>query len=298
MLREISIQYIELPNGETMAYRKVGHGGQSLVLIHGNIHSSINYDTMMESLEEQYTIYAVDLRGFGESTYNQPIDNLYDYAVDVKYFVEGLNIKNFVVAGWSTGGGVALELAAMMPNDVKKVILIGSVGLKGYPMFRKDANGQPILTELLSTKEDIANDPVQVKPTLLAFETKNKDFFKLVMNMSLYNLKPIEEARLNRYIDSTLKQRNLVDINYALVHFNITNEHNGVCPGNNRIELIKAPILIIHGRKDLAVPVAFAAAMKEAFGEQATLRIFEDSGHSPVTDQFDEFIECIREFID
>jgi pimeloyl-ACP methyl ester carboxylesterase len=297
MLREIPISYLPLSSGETIAYRKVGEKGKTLLLIHGNMSSSVFYDTVMEKLEDEYIIYAVDMRGFGDSTYNKPIRSLKDFATDIEGFVEKMNLEEFVVAGWSTGGGVALELAAALPNRVKKVILIESVGIKGYPIFRKDAEGKPIMTELLSSYEDIANDPVQVKPAVMAFESENREFFRTIYNLTIYNKNQPEEERYERYLDAILKQRNLVDVDYALAHFNMTNEHNGICEGSNRVTSIKSPVLIIQGEDDLVVPVVFAEETKKQLGDLATWRLLKNSGHSPLTDQFDQLIKEMRDFI-
>jgi len=89
----------------------------------------------------------------------------------------------------------------------------------------------------------------------------------------------------------------LVDVDYALAHFNMTDEHNGVCMGNNSKADIKNPVLIIQGKDDLVVPVVFAEEMKKQLGDIADLVLLEDSGHSPLTDQFEKFIEVIKEFI-
>lgn len=297
MLREIPVSYVSLSNGEKLAYRKVGQKGETLLLIHGNMSSSVFYDTVMESLEDEYIIYAVDLRGFGDSSYHKSIESLADFAYDIKLFIEELALNDFIVAGWSTGGGVALELAADIPERIKKVILIESVGIKGYPIFRKDAQGKPIMTELLSSYEDIGNDPIQVKPAVTALATKNKEFFRNIYNFLIYNKRQPEPIRYERYLEAIVKQRNLVDVDYALVHFNLTNEHNGVCEGNNRKTLINAPILIIQGEDDLVIPVAFSEETKKQLGSNAEMILLKDSGHSPLTDQFEKFIEVIRNFI-
>ncbi len=297
MLKEFPVSYISLTNGEKIAYRKAGHQGQTLLLIHGNMSSSVFYDTVMETLENEYTIYAVDMRGFGDSSYNKPIRSLRDFAEDIELLIKELNLQDIIVAGWSTGGGVALELACDMPNCIKKVVLIESVGIKGYPIFKKDDNGQPIMTKLLSSYEDIANDPVQVKPAVHALETQNKEFFRNTYNLLIYNKKQPEPSRYDRYLNAIVKQRNLVDVDYALAHFNMTDEYNGVCQGSNRKEGIKAPVLIIQGEDDLVVPVIFAQETKRQLGDIAEMVLLKDSGHSPLTDQFDKFIEVMRNFI-
>jgi 2-hydroxy-6-oxonona-2,4-dienedioate hydrolase len=298
MLREYPVKYLELENGETLAYRQAGNQGKTLLLIHGNMSSSVHFDTVMEELENDYIIYAVDLRGFGDTTYHQPINSLHDFAKDIKEFVEKLELKDVTALGWSTGGGIALELAADLPDLIKKVMLVESVGVKGYPMFKKDDKGQPILTERISTREEIASDPVQVVPAVQAFESQNKDFFRMIWNLTIYNLNQPEPERYERYLDAILKERNLVDVDYALVHFNMTNESNGVAEGSNRLRLVEADVLVIQGEKDLVVPKMFGLETKQYLGERAELVVLEDSGHSPITDNFSQFINILTNFVE
>ena len=46
-------------------------GGEKIViLVHGNMTSSKHWDVLIESLDPKYKVYALDLRGFGESSYH------------------------------------------------------------------------------------------------------------------------------------------------------------------------------------------------------------------------------------
>ncbi len=298
MIRDYPLKTIALPGGETLAYREAGAGEKTLLLIHGNMSSSLHYDLLIEQLERQYKLYAVDLRGFGSSTYNQGVESLRDFARDVAEFVQAKGIGKFYVAGWSTGGGVALELAADLPDQVEGVILIESVGVMGYPMFKKDAAGQLILDQRLRTREEIAADPVQVLPILRAYATGNREMLRAIWNAAIYTQKQPEAERYERYLDVIMQQRNLVDVDYALVTFNMTDEHNGVVSGSQRLDLVKGPVLVIHGDKDMVVPLAFSQQTAQKLGDRATLAIIPGVGHSPLTDNLPELVRLITEFID
>lgn len=49
MLADISLHYVELGNGETMAYREREGGTRPLVLVHGNMTSSVHWDVFYGS---------------------------------------------------------------------------------------------------------------------------------------------------------------------------------------------------------------------------------------------------------
>lgn len=241
MIKPATMEFVSLSNGETIAYQEVGRQNEEmLVLIHGNMTSSQHFDLVIEKLQKQYHIYAIDLRGFGQSTYNKAIDSLQDFAEDVKLFIDKFNLKKFSLMGWSMGGGVAMEFTASHPTFVEKLILVESVGMKGYPIFKKDINGQPIGSSLLKTKEEIALDPVQIAPVLDAIKNMNKAYYRTVWNLLIYTHNQPEPDRYEKYLDDMLTQRNFVDVNYSLVTFNISDEHNGVVRGNGHIHRIQA----------------------------------------------------------
>ncbi|MHC1735450.1 MAG: alpha/beta fold hydrolase [Erysipelotrichaceae bacterium] len=294
-MKHYPVQTLQLKNGETVAYRQAGTQGDLVVLVHGNMSSSVHFQTTMERLENDHRVYAVDLRGFGDSSYKNELNSLRDFAVDVELWIEALDLKDFNLLGWSTGGGIVLEIAADMPERVKKLFLLDSVGLKGYPMFRKDEKYQPVLTDLLKTKEDIAKDPVQVLPILAAYANKDKGLLKAIWNAVIYNLNQPNEEDYDHYLDAMLKQRNLVDVDYSLVMFNFTHEASAVTEGSGRIDLIKCPLIIMHGVKDYVVPYAMSVEMKQFFGDRAKLVTFENAGHSVITDDLDLFIQTLKE---
>lgn len=293
-MKEYFVHYINLDNGEKIAYRKSGKGIHNMVLVHGNMSSSVHFQVLMEKFEDRFTVYALDLPGFGDSTYNKELNSLQEMSKYLVEFIEKLNIDKTYLLGWSTGGGVVMEAAADIPEKVQKIFLLSSVGVQGYPMFRKDENFQPILTERIFRREDIAIDPVQVLPVLQAYETKNKDFFKHLWESLIYTDKVPEEDEYDKYLDAILKQRNLVDIDVSLTNFNITHVNNGVVDGSGRIDLIKAPVVIIHGDNDLVVPVDFARLSKQFFGDRAELVVIENAGHSILTDNLSKLAELIK----
>ncbi len=292
------LKTVSLSNGESLAYRESGKDHKSVVLlIHGNMTSSFHYNTLFKALEKDYHVIAPDMRGFGGSTYKKPINALRDFAEDISEFMDIIKEKNAVVLGWSTGGGVAMEMAIHRPELVKKLILVESVGIMGYPMFRKDEQGQPILGDYISSREEIATDPIQVLPVLEALRTKNKETYRAIWNAAIYTHKQPELDMYEAYLDDMLTQRNLVDVDYALVHFNLTSDHNGVVLGSKEITKIKCPTLIFQGERDMVVPKNFGEGIYEALKEVATY-LTGDWGHSPFVDCLDFMVEEIKNFIE
>ena len=79
---------------EELAYVEHGEGSKVLLLIHGNLSSSLHYEPLIKELEKDYKVYAPDLRGFGDSSYNNRFDSIEEIAADIILFIEKLNLKD------------------------------------------------------------------------------------------------------------------------------------------------------------------------------------------------------------
>lgn len=288
-------KYIHLKNGETYAYLEKG-SGKPLILIHGNLSSSLYYLPLIERLPENIRVIALDLRGFGDSSYLSKFDSLANLSTDIQLFMSELKIEKASIAGWSLGGGVAMEFASRYPRSVDKLILINSTTHKGYPIFKKDKNNAPILTEGYKSKDELATDPLQVKPILEAIATENAFFMSYIYDLTIYtHNKPTPEAN-QLYIKETLKQRCLVDADYALACLNMSDVPNLYTKGDGSIKNIKADTLMFWGTLDKTVPEYMVLDNLDAL-PQAKYVKFEQCGHSPLVDKPDELAKEILKFI-
>lgn len=293
----VTLNRVKLLNGETLGYRERAGGEDVILLVHGNMTSSKHWDLMFENISSRYKVYAVDLRGFGISTYNQPIDSIKDFAIDLKLFVDALKLRSFNLMGWSTGGAVAMQFTADHPLHIKKLILLASASTRGYPFLRKVETGASKYSERLKTKEEIAQDKAKAIPVQTAYETRNKEFLRTLWNTLIYIQNQPGEERYEEYLEDMLTQRNLVDVYHALNTFNISKLHNGLIQGTGEAEKIQAPTLVLQGKKDRVVLPSMAGEIMEDLGEQAELFYFENCGHSPLVDDINQLCESVTAFL-
>ncbi|MGE7983224.1 alpha/beta fold hydrolase [Solibacillus sp. NPDC093137] len=288
---------VELLNGETLSYRKREGGDELVLLVHGNMTSSKHWDLLMESMDERFTIYAVDMRGFGKSTYNKRITSIKDFSGDIKLFVDALELKDFTIIGWSTGGNVAMQFCADYPGYSKKLVLFASGSTRGYPFYSSNAEGTPDLTKRLATIEQIEQDPVKTIPMQQMYDTKNREGLKFVWNSAIYTQKQPDEARYEQYVDDMLTQQNLADVYHALNTFNISAVDNEVAKGTNQVKDIHIPTFVLYGDRDFVVNGAMTTEIIEDFEGRAQIMKLANCGHSPLVDCLDETKEAIEEFI-
>ena len=291
---DLPIESVDLPTGETVAYRH-REGEIPLVLLHGNMTSSKHWDLVLDAVDERFDCYAMDMRGFGGSTYETPVDSLADFAEDVGPFADSVGLDAFHLWGWSTGGGVAMEFAARHPERVDRLVLMAPVGTRGYPVYRKDETGRPT-DEPLTTREEIAADPVQVRPMVHAHETEDRETFKAIWNQLIYTDERPEDDLYEAYVDDMLTQRNLVDVYRALAQFNVSDEANDYGEGSGLAGDVTHPTLLVHGDRDHVIPREMVEQTLADLPNAEFVEL-EDCGHSPPVDALDRLLDAVEPFL-
>ncbi len=285
-------KFISIGN-ETLAYLDEGQG-DVVLMVHGNMSSSIHYEPLIERLVDTYRCIAVDLRGFGDSTYNNRFDSIEDLADDVNAFVEALGIDSFYLVGWSNGGGVGLKLCAKYPDKVKKFFDIEGAGLKGYPIYKKinfKSTGEPY-----ENKDQLATDPLLVAPVIEIFEKGDTPKMTALWDMTIYNVKKPEPEQAERWMAETMKERCIVDLDWALATLNMSDEYTPYGKGDGTIKDIVCPVALTMGQKDNTVPCYMVMDNFNALGDKAILLPYDNCGHSPMVDCPDELASDVRAF--
>lgn len=289
------IERVALPNGEEIAYRQRAGGEIPLVLLHGNMSSSVHWDVVFEKMDDRFALYAMDLRGFGDSSYENGADSLRDFAEDVPLFADAVGLDDFHLWGWSAGAGVAMQVAADVPDRVRKLVLMSPPSTQGLPVYEKDENLQPT-ENVLTTREELAQDPVSVAPVLAALEDGDDATMKEIWTQAIFVNGTPDEERFDRYIEETLKQRCLLDIDYALVHFNISGEDNGIEHGTGEVEDIDAPTLILRGEDDLVVTREMSERVAADIADARYVEL-AGCGHAPTVDDPERLLAEVESFL-
>lgn len=278
---------------ETLAYLDEGQG-EVVVMIHGNMSSSVHYYPLISRIKDKFRCIAIDLRGFGDSTYNERFDTLQELADDVNEFLDKLGITSYYLVGWSNGGGVALRLCASQPQKVKKFFDIEGAGLKGYPLYKKEnlkSTGKPY-----ENKEEMATDPLQVAPMLTVFNKKDGAMMASIWDATIYTVAKPSKEDSDLWIEETLKQRNLVDLDWALATLNMSDEYTPYGKGDGSIKNITCPCAFTMGEKDFVVPTYMVMDNYNALKAQSILLPYANCGHSPMVDCPDTLAKDVVEF--
>lgn len=114
--------------------RHDGRGGEPVLLLHGNVSSSVFWEDTMLALPDGFRGLAPDLRGFGGSE-ALPVDatrGLRDFADDVQALLDVLELDRVHLVGWSMGGGVAMQYLIDHTDRVAGLTLVNPVSPYGF----------------------------------------------------------------------------------------------------------------------------------------------------------------------
>ncbi|WP_164670160.1 intracellular short-chain-length polyhydroxyalkanoate depolymerase [Virgibacillus doumboii] len=294
-MSEVFLKKVQLSNGEELAYREREGGKENVLLVHGNMTSSVHWDLVIESLSADYKVFAVDLRGFGESSYNQPIETIKDFSDDLKLLCDEIGVRDFAIVGWSLGGAVAQQFCADYQGYANRLFLLASGSSRGYAYYATGADGMPDPANRLETFEAVKQDG---KTQLVqgAYDAKNYDLLRQTWDMLIYRKDKPDSNRYEKYLEDMTTQRNLAETYHVLNIFNISHVHNGLTEGNGKIGKIEIPIMITRGDEDLVVTKEMTDELIEDYGDKAVYKELTGCGHSPLVDDLEGLLETMESF--
>jgi pimeloyl-ACP methyl ester carboxylesterase len=105
-----------------------GGAGQPLVFLHGA--GGLNMDmAFLDILAGRFHVHAPLVPGYGDSEECAELREMLDFTLHTWDVVSALGLEDPILVGFSMGGMIASEMAAVAPNDVSRLALIAPAGL-------------------------------------------------------------------------------------------------------------------------------------------------------------------------
>jgi pimeloyl-ACP methyl ester carboxylesterase len=258
-------------NGIKTNYLEAGEG-EPVVLVHGSgpgVTAYANWRLVIPALAEEFHVIAPDMVGFGFS--ERPGDVEYGvqtWADQVVGLMDSLGIQQASMVGNSFGGAIALRIAAQHPERVKRMVLMGSMGVD-FP-----------ITEGLE----------RVWGYEPSFENMRK-----VLDVFAYNreLVPDELAEV-RYRASM--QPGFQESFSAMFPAPRQRWVDAMRTPDEDIRQLPHQTLIIHGREDKVIPVETSLHLMQLL-ENGDLHVFSHCGHWVQIERSADFNRLVRDFI-
>lgn len=247
-----------------------GAGKPPLVVLHGLLGSSRNWQTVGAELGAQRHVLALDLRNHGLSPH---ADN-HDFATmeaDVLRWLDAQKIERAALMGHSMGGKVAMALACHHPERVERLVSV-DIAPRDY-----DASKFKAILEAM-----LAIDPAKLSSRAEAEE-------QLAVTVKDWGMIKFLATNLERGDDGRFRWR----VNVAAAHAELDEiAANSLRPGDR----YEGPTLFVLGGFSKHVREEDRPEIVARF-PRAQLVTIPKSGHNPHIEQREAFVAAVREFL-
>lgn len=269
-------------NGNTLDVELLGDDRDTPLLIahHGapGLGSKNEPRMAFGPLSDLFRVLVFDARGSGKSGDVPPFTHE-QWVADVDALREWAGAETFVMAGGSYGGFVSMEYAIRHPERLRALVLRDTSADHAH-------NDLAIANARASDRVDVDEDKLM---RIMEGRIRDNDDFSDCWRelLPLYDF-DFDPATLDARVNS-------VDYHYAthnaafsenLVHYDL----------KPQLSDVTCPTLVTVGRTDWITPVACSERIAELIPD-AQLAVFEESGHSPPSDEPELFQQTVRDFL-
>lgn len=240
-------------------YKVIGCG-DPVLLLHGWGGNLEHFSWLQKLLKNQFTIYTVDLPGFGLSSPPKKIWGSTEYANLIATFINSTKIVSPILIGHSFGGKIIIKLVTSNLIKAKKIVLISSAGVRLKKSFK---------INLMIYSFKFLKNLVQLPIIKNIFGSKFELYRKKFGSNDYRNANGIMRAILVNSINE--------DLTALLPH-------------------IEAPTLLLWGDMDPSTPIRAGHIMKQLI-PRSELKIFPGSGHFPFLDNYEKVIIELKKFL-
>jgi pimeloyl-ACP methyl ester carboxylesterase len=248
--------------------------GAPLLYLHGfaDVHSvKEGWMPFHERLAKQARLIAPAHPGCAQSDENKDIDAIEDVVFHYLEVLDTLKLGQFDLAGSCVGGWIAAELAVRHPEKIRKLALIGAMGLR--------VEGALIGDVFMMAQPERGSSYAGLRELLFASADAPKGLELFPDGMG--NL----DDELRRYqmlrLGSRIGFKPPYFYNYSL---------------RNRLHRITSPALVIWGEKDHMVPRSHGETYAKLI-PNAKLEVIPGAGHSVHVEKPEETAKLVLDFL-
>jgi 2-hydroxymuconate-semialdehyde hydrolase len=265
------IAHSVVANGIRTNYHDVGTG-DPVLMIHGSgpgVSAWANWRLTMPELAKGFRVIAPDMVGFGYSQRPEGIHYNLDTWVDQAIgLLDALDIKKASVVGNSFGGAIALALAIRHPERVKRLVLMGSVGIP-FPITQGLDNVwgyQPSVENMRALLDIFAYDRKLVNDELA--QLRYKASIQPGFQESFSSMFPAPRQNGVDMLASTMDD----------------------------VRKLEHQTLVVHGREDKVIPLQNSYDLLQAI-PNAQLHVFGKCGHWTQIEHAARFSRLVGDFL-
>ncbi len=256
---------VTLKTGVRLNYAEQGDSsGPVVIMLHGYTDSWFSFSRVLSRLDQRFHIYVLDQRGHGDSDRPTGSYDIPTFAADVLAFMDQKQIEKATIVGHSMGSFVAQHVAARAPERVTKLVLVASATTMDNEVVRE------VRKEVMALRNPV--------PLSVVREFQLSTMFRAV-----------PEEFLDRVIEESRKLP--AQIWQAIMEGMLAHSAEA------QLEKIKAPTLILWGDREKIFPLRSEQETLARRIPDATLKVYQETGHAPHWEDPDRFAEDLQSFL-
>ncbi len=232
------MEKFDLDDGTYIRFKKIGKGNP-ILLLH-TFRNRLEYsDELGKLLEDKFTVYSIDLPGFGDSTINT--NTTYDldfFTKSVVDFIKKKRIKNLTIAGESIGATLAASISVKLPKIVKQIFMFNTYDYDSY-------FGEGIQRGNFFAKFILFHVGIPIIGNFFS-SLENKFILKNIMSGGFFDKNKLSDNYINLLCTSLKKKGYVYHFRKVLSQFN---KNNGI---KNLYEKVNVPVKLVYGKYDWA----------------------------------------------
>jgi len=238
-------------NNQNIFYEDSGGDGPAVVFMHGFLFDTTMFDEQVKALAPKYRCVRFDARAFGQTEWDGKAFTLYDTAADCVGLMDYLNIQQAVIVGMSQGGYAGIRVALKYPDRVKALVFI-------------------------STYNGVDTDDVKEIYRSMRDTWVNEGPAKVIDTYSFLFLGPQDKSpELWKY----WRERWQARTGNQLFHAN-NNLIDRDEIGQDQVDKITMPALVLHGANDQGIPPALGEALYKSLPNAKKFVLVPDAAHA------------------
>jgi pimeloyl-ACP methyl ester carboxylesterase len=268
----VRLRDLRLPTGR-IRLAEAG-AGTPVMFLHGVAGTHAYWGPTMEAVAPRRLALAPDVPGFGAS---RPLGrgwSLEPVADTIAAAAAAAGHRRLDLVGHSLGGALAAMVALRHPQLVARLVLVAPIGFR--PMPPRPSWRLGVVTRLRGALLPVG-----------AILARHPATARRLVGGVIQETTHVEHALARALIHGSLRARRTAAAGMDVIRRDLSGE----------ARRIRQPTLVVWGRQDAAVPVAYARHALEAIpGSRAV--ILPASGHLPMLDEPESFTRALLEFID
>jgi pimeloyl-ACP methyl ester carboxylesterase len=267
-----------------------GRGNPPLLLVHGLGGSTVNWELVGGVLAEQLgrPVTAVDLPGFGRTRGDARQPTFATHLQLLSCFLE--EREPAVVIGNSMGGALGVGLAASRPELVAGLVLVNAA----LPRPRGNLDQLARTAKFAALTVPRAATPfVRTRARTLGSE----GLVDATLSLAMAHPERLDPAVRAKMVSLAGERHGFPETATSYTLAGGTLFRYIVGPMRGDLARIQCPTLVMHGRRDRLVPVAFARALSRRRRDWPYVE-FDGCGHVPQLEQPERFVHTVAAWVD